>query len=86
MLPRDRRAEYRFPGERNWRRGTCCGSRPHCWSRFRREVSVDLTEIGFANNGASLRDVWKGEDLGRHSGVFTDTVPKHGVTLLIVGP
>jgi len=50
-----------------------------------REVSVDLTDIGFAN-GAGVRDVWKGKDLGRHSGVFTDTVPKHGVTLLIVGP
>jgi alpha-galactosidase len=48
-----------------------------------REVSVDLAEIGF-RDGASLRDVWKQKDLGRHSGVFTDTIPKHGVTLLIV--
>jgi alpha-galactosidase len=48
-----------------------------------REVSVDLAEIGF-RNGARLRDVWKQKDLGRHSGVFTDTIPKHGVTLLIV--
>ena len=49
-----------------------------------RDVSVDLAEIGF-RNGARLRDVWKQKDLGRHSGVFTDTIPKHGVTLLIVG-
>ena len=48
-----------------------------------REVSVDLAEIGF-KSGANLRDVWKQQDLGRHTGVFTDVIPKHGVTLLIV--
>ncbi len=51
------------------------------WSK--RDVSVDLAEIGFGS-GASVRDVWKGKDLGRHSGVFTDMLVKHGVTLLIV--
>ena len=50
-----------------------------------REVSVDLAEIGF-RNGAAVRDVWKQKDLGHVTGVFTDTVPTHGVTLLIVGP
>ncbi len=50
-----------------------------------RDVSVDLAEIGFPT-GAPLRDVWKEQDLGRHTGVFTDTVPRHGVTLLIVSP
>jgi len=51
-----------------------------------REVSVDLAEVGFANgaNGANVRDVWQQQDLGHKSGVFTSTVPKHGVTLLIV--
>ncbi len=48
-----------------------------------REVSVDLADIGF-KSGANLRDVWKQQDLGRHTGVFTDVIPKHGVTLLIV--
>jgi alpha-galactosidase len=48
-----------------------------------REVSVDLSDIGF-KNGANLRDAWKQQDLGRHTGVFTDVIPKHGVTLLIV--
>jgi alpha-galactosidase len=48
-----------------------------------RDVSVDLAEIGF-RSGASLRDVWRQKDLGRHSGVFTDTIPRHGVTVLIV--
>jgi alpha-galactosidase len=48
-----------------------------------RDVSVDLAEIGF-RDGGRVRDVWKQKDLGRHSGVFTDTIPKHGVTLLIV--
>jgi alpha-galactosidase len=52
------------------------------WSS--REISVDLAEIGF-QGGAGLRDVWKHKDLGHLSGVFTDTVPGHGVTLLIVG-
>jgi alpha-galactosidase len=49
----------------------------------RRPISVDLKDIGFAD-GANLRDVWEGKDLGRRSGVFTETIPKHGVTLLIV--
>jgi alpha-galactosidase len=48
-----------------------------------RDVSVDLTEIGF-KNGGNVRDVWKQKDLGRRSGVFTDTLPMHGATLLIV--
>jgi alpha-galactosidase len=51
------------------------------WST--RDVPVDLAAIGF-HSGASLRDVWKQKDLGHHAGVFTDTLPKHGATLLIV--
>jgi alpha-galactosidase len=53
------------------------------WSN--REISVDLAAIGFPN-GADLRDVWKQKDLGHTSGTFTDTVPQHGVTLLIAAP
>jgi alpha-galactosidase len=49
-----------------------------------REVSVDLAEIGF-KNGGTVRDVWKQKDLGHKLGVFTDTLVKHGATLLIVG-
>nr|WP_158941846.1 glycoside hydrolase family 27 protein [Granulicella sp. S190] len=52
------------------------------WST--RDVSVDLTAIGFAK-GAAVRDVWKGADLGRRSGVVTSRIPRHGVTLLVVG-
>jgi len=48
-----------------------------------RDVSVDLAEIGF-RDGGRVRDVWKQKDLGHRSGVFTETIPKHGVTLLIV--
>jgi alpha-galactosidase len=48
-----------------------------------RDVSVDLAQIGFAKGG-NVRDVWKGKDLGRRTGVMTDTLPKHGATLLIV--
>jgi len=47
------------------------------------EIIVDLRAIGFPD-GADIRDVWKAADLGRHSGVFRDTVATHGVTLLIV--
>ena len=48
-----------------------------------RKVSVDLAQIGF-KSGGNVRDVWKQKDLGHKSGVFTDTLVKHGATLLIV--
>jgi alpha-galactosidase len=48
-----------------------------------RDVSVDLAAIGF-KHGAQVRDVWKQKDLGRRSGIITDTLVKHGATLLIV--
>jgi alpha-galactosidase len=48
-----------------------------------RKVSVDLAQIGF-KNGGNVRDVWKQKDLGHKSGVYTDTLVKHGATLLIV--
>jgi alpha-galactosidase len=51
------------------------------WST--RDVSVDLSEIGFGSGG-SVRDVWRQTDLGRRSGVFTSRIPKHGVTLIVV--
>jgi len=52
------------------------------WST--RDVSVDLNEIGFKSGGI-VRDVWKQKDLGRRSGVFTSRIPRHGVTLIVVG-
>jgi len=48
------------------------------------DISIQLAQVGFPRGG-KLRDVWKQKDLGSHSGTFTDTVPTHGVTLLIVG-
>jgi alpha-galactosidase len=48
-----------------------------------RDVSVDLAAIGF-KNGATIRDVWKQADLGHKSGVYSQSLPKHGVALLIV--
>ena len=50
-----------------------------------REISIGLGKVGFPA-GARLKDVWKDKDLGPHSGTFTDAVPSHGVTLLVVGP
>lgn len=52
------------------------GSRP-------RQVSVDLRQIGFPD-GARIHDVWQSQDQGHHSGTFTDTVPWHGVALIVV--
>jgi alpha-galactosidase len=52
------------------------GSRP-------RQVAVDLRQIGFVD-GARIRDVWQAKDRGNYSGAFTDTVPWHGVKLLIL--
>src|SRR5271170_3200611 len=51
------------------------------WST--RDVSVDLSEIGF-KTGANVRDVWKQKDMGHRSGVFTSRLPGHGVTLIVV--
>ncbi len=48
-----------------------------------RRMQFNLAEVGFPN-GASVRDVWDGKDLGRQSGVFTGVVPGHGVLLLIL--
>jgi alpha-galactosidase len=47
-----------------------------------REVSVDLSKIGFPQ-GANLRDVWNRKDLGHTFDSFTTKVKGHGVTLLI---
>ena len=48
-----------------------------------RNIQFNLAEAGFAN-GAQVRDVWSGKDLGRQRGTFTGTVGQHGVMLLIL--
>jgi alpha-galactosidase len=48
-----------------------------------RDVSVDLAAIGF-KNGATIRDVWKQKDLGHKTGVYSQSLPKHGSALLII--
>ena len=48
-----------------------------------RYVTVDLTKAGFSN-GAMLHDVWQNKDLGRHTGVYSRNIPKHGSALLIL--
>ena len=52
------------------------GSRP-------RQVLVDLSQIGF-RQGAQVYDVWRARDRESYSNGFTDSVPWHGVSLLIV--
>jgi alpha-galactosidase len=48
-----------------------------------RDVSVDLAMIGF-KNGAMIRDVWKQQNVGHKSGVYSQSLPKHGSALLII--
>ncbi|MBV8114287.1 MAG: glycoside hydrolase family 27 protein, partial [Silvibacterium sp.] len=48
-----------------------------------RHISVNLADVGF-QDGANVHDVWKQQNLGHRSGVFTSVVPRHGVALLIV--
>ena len=48
-----------------------------------RDVSFDLTQIGFAQ-GATLHDVWENKDLGRRSSLYSRNIPKRGVALLIL--
>jgi alpha-galactosidase len=45
------------------------------WSA--RDVSVDLSEIGFKSE-ANVREVWKQKDMGHRSGVFTSRAPSMG--------
>ena len=52
----------------------CCSSR---------NISVDLTKLGFPN-GAAVRDVWAAKDLGHYQGVLTRTVARRGVMLLLL--
>lgn len=48
-----------------------------------RDVSVDLTQIG-SQKSPTIHDVWENKDLGRHTGVYSRNVARHGVVLLIV--
>ena len=48
-----------------------------------RYVQFDFAKVGFAQ-GARVRDVWAGRDLGRQSGTFTGKLGQHGVMLLIL--
>ena len=44
-------------------------------------VSVQLSDLGFPG-GATARDIWAAKDLGKLTGTYTVTVPRHGVVLL----
>jgi alpha-galactosidase len=49
----------------------------------RRDVPIDLAAVGFAQGG-DARDVWAGKDMGHVQGVLNETIPKHGVLLLVM--
>jgi alpha-galactosidase len=46
-------------------------------------ITLKLSDVGF-NAGAKARDVWQAKDLGKLQGTYTATVPRHGVSLLIL--
>jgi alpha-galactosidase len=46
-------------------------------------ITLKLSDVGF-NGGAKARDVWQAKDLGKLQGAYTATVPRHGVSLLIL--
>ena len=48
-----------------------------------RHIPFNPADAGF-KTGATIRDVWHGQDLGHKNGKFFSTVPKHGVALLIL--
>ena len=52
-------------------------------SRDGRYTAVDLEKLGLLD-GAKVRDVWAGKDLGRHRGVYARRLPVNGCMLLIV--
>lgn len=45
-------------------------------------VTLSLKDVGFEK--ASLRDLWAHKDLGEFKDQYSTTVPRHGVTLLLV--
>ena len=57
------------------------------------DIPFRWRDIGIANGGATVRDLWQHEDLGRHvdnggdySQRFSQKVPPHGVVMLRVQP
>jgi len=51
------------------------------------EIAVAWPEIGYpATLGATVRDLWRHEDVGRFRGSYSATVPSHGVVMVRVRP
>jgi len=49
------------------------------------DVSIDWTALGLAGNQVA-RDLWRQKDLGSFDGIFTTSVPTHGVVLIKLTP
>jgi len=49
------------------------------------DVSIDWTALGLAGNQVA-RDLWRQKDLGNFDGIFTTSVPTHGVVLIKLTP
>jgi alpha-galactosidase len=50
------------------------------------EILVSWEEIELSVSGASVRDLWKKENLGRFQNKFSTLVPSHGVIMIKVTP
>ncbi|MEP6573030.1 MAG: glycoside hydrolase family 27 protein [Gemmatimonadota bacterium] len=50
------------------------------------EIRASFRRAGIATDSATIRDLWRQENLGAFSGEFVDTVPSHSVVLLRVTP
>jgi hypothetical protein len=48
-------------------------------------VSAELAELGF-KDGATVRDLWAGKDLGTCTGTFSRDIAAHGAELFRLGP
>ncbi|HMJ21684.1 MAG TPA: hypothetical protein VK513_07235, partial [Terriglobales bacterium] len=52
-----------------------------------REVSFSWEDIGYPGHlSASLRDLWRGKDLGQHKEKFSASVAPHSAVMVRVAP
>jgi alpha-galactosidase len=47
-------------------------------------VAVNWSQLGLKGSTHKVRDLWRQQDLGKFSGRFQATVPRHGVVLVKV--
>ncbi|MEN3335156.1 MAG: alpha-galactosidase [Blastocatellia bacterium] len=56
-------------------------------SKAEGRISVSWNEIGYPDYlSAAVRDLWAKQDMGKHTGSFSASVPSHGVVMLKIKP